>query len=453
MNLKQRFSFLFSLLFSLLLGIALFIIFTLFSNFRKEEFKERLVEKAYTTLKLLVEVKEVDYPLLKIIDKHTINKLYSEKVLIYNHHFRPLYSSFNHDFIRWTVKDLDKLKHAGSFYKNIDKNDIIGLKSHFEGKDYFVLISAVDKFGISKLNYLKYVLIGTFIIGAALIWLLSFYVTKKNLKSLDDVREKIQEITAKNLSSRITVKNNKDEVSALASSFNHMLERIDKSFKYQKEFAGNASHELRTPIARITTQLENMMKKPNLPAESQSVVKSVIEDAHQLSDIVSSLLILSKIESNETLQSFKKVRIDEMIFSCSEYYNKLYPDFKILFEIENESDKETHMEIFGDESLLKIAFNNLLKNAYQYSDNQLVNILIKQKNDKIEVVLTNTGVTPDTENPKDLFNAFARGSNSYKNQGHGLGLRIVQRIVQYHKAEATFSIPEKDKNQVTLLFS
>ena len=95
-----------SILFTLLFGVVSAIIIVLFANFRKEEFKDRLEEKALTTVKLLLVVKEVDYQMLKIIDHNTINKLYNEKVLVFDRNLGLIYSSLDDTKIDWRPSDL-----------------------------------------------------------------------------------------------------------------------------------------------------------------------------------------------------------------------------------------------------------------------------------------------------------------------------------------------------------
>ena len=132
--------------------------------------------------------------------------------------------------------------------------------------------------------------------------------------------------------------------------------------------------------------------------------------------------------------------------------SKIYPDFKIHFEILNETIYDPEFEIPGDESLLKIAFDNLLKNAYSYSDNKEVNISILQQENKIKVVLVNSGPVPENIDPKFLFNAFTRGSNAKQSKGYGLGLRIVLRIMQFHQAEILYLIPDNNTNKIEVFF-
>ena len=318
MNLKQRFSLAFSMLFSLILATLLLIVFTLFSNFRKEEIQNRLIEKAQTTVKLLGEVKNIDYTLLKLIDRETINNLYNEKTLIFNDSLVLIYSSIDDAVINWDTAMLQKIKKENFLYKTQDEYDIVGLKINQGGRNYNVLISAEDRFGNRNLAYLKYLFIAAFIVGLLLVWFLSFYLSKQGLLPLDVFKNKVLDITENNLSTRLELVSRKDEISELTSAFNTMIARIDNSFQYQKSFVGSASHELRTPLTKITAQLENLMQNPELPEKFSGTLASMKEDIQQLSDIVTSLLILSKLENQNHVKSFSDVRIDEIIFSSIE---------------------------------------------------------------------------------------------------------------------------------------
>ena len=110
MNIKQRFSLFFSTLFSILLAAVMLVVYYLFSNFRTEEFKARLAQKAETTVKLLLDVKEVDYHLLKIIDRNSINRLYNEKTLIFDENMQLIYNSIDDATINWSRSDLEQIK-------------------------------------------------------------------------------------------------------------------------------------------------------------------------------------------------------------------------------------------------------------------------------------------------------------------------------------------------------
>ena len=452
MKLKYRFPLYFSLLFSLILAAAVIVVYYLFANFRKQEFIDRLSEKAETSFNLLIVVKEIDSSMFKIIDKNSINRLYHEETQIFNDSLRMIYSSLDTIPGGLTDQELRSVKEKKRVSKSEGKYDIVGLYYTYENKGYYVAITAEDRYGNRKLHYLKLLLISAFICGTGSVWLLSFYLSKLTLKPLDTLRHQIQEVNTKNLTARITEPERKDEIKALSHSFNQMLTRIDKAYQSQKDFTSNASHELRTPLAKIITQLENLLNEKNLTATNKTTLKSIAEDAYQLSDIVTSLLVLSKMESDEAAFSFKKIRIDEVIFSTAAQLSNLHPDFKLHFEIENETNHELKMEINGDETLLKIAVLNLLKNGYAYSNNHSVKCVVKQCERTLQLFFINNGELPDVEDTDILFETFTRGSNSVSRPGSGIGLNIVKRILDYHHATITYTIRKPDCNEICIEF-
>jgi K+-sensing histidine kinase KdpD len=146
------------------------------------------------------------------------------------------------------------------------------------------------------------------------------------------------------------------------------------------------------------------------------------------------------------------VRIDEIIFSSVEFLKKYYYNFKVHFEIVNETGLEDKLEIKGDEALLKIAISNLMKNAYLYSDDKEVDIKIIQQTGAIKLFIANSGKAPDEKDTSKLFDSFVRGSNAIPNKGFGLGLSIVKRIIQYHQADIKYSIPDNNTNIMEVTF-
>ncbi|SDP09470.1 Signal transduction histidine kinase [Mucilaginibacter sp. OK268] len=453
MNLKQRFSFIFSSLFSVLLATVTLTVYLLFAHFRQDEFSTLMAEKAQTTAKLLIEVKEIDYKMQKIIDSNSINKLYKENTQIYNEDYKLIYNSNDTLTVNLTHTDLDQIKKKRRIFKKDEQYDILGLYYNYAGKHYYIVVSAEDTYDNNKLNYLKYLLLGAFIISTAVVWLLSFSLSKKALQPLDNFRKRIQEITDSNLKVRLSEAKREDEINALAHSFNQMMDRIDNAYNRQKEFTGNASHELRTPVARVAAQVENLIQRPDLDNVIRTNLTSIFEDTFQLSEIISSLVALADINSSEHQFSFTGIRLDELVFSVVTDLSKVFPDFKLKFEIENNTGITTEPEIAGDETLLKIALLNLLKNAYIYSDNHALECLIRQGAQGVELLITNTGEVPKIDDTKTLFTAFYRGSNIGNIAGSGIGLSIVKRVLEYHKARIIYNIVDQNTNQVHISFS
>ncbi|KRD08802.1 histidine kinase [Flavobacterium sp. Root901] len=451
MTLKNRISLLVSLLFTILFGLASTVIFVLYSNFRKEEFRDRLEIKALSNIKLLVNVKEVDDQLLKMIDQNSINKLYDEKTLVFDSHFKLIYSSIDDAKINWSVEDLKYLKKHKTFFKQQGDYEVYGVFYDTKDKDFYALISATDDYGKRKLLFLRYTLIVSYILFTCICWVLTSFMVKKAMNPLRLFHQKIKNINENNLDTRIASKSNKDEIDLIANEFNFMMDRIEISYQKQKEFTAHASHELRTPLSRITSQIENTITDSSTSAKEKTFLTTILSDVNHLTELINSLLILSKIDNKNT-EDNEIQRMDEVLFSAIENLKKSFPEFVILFEIEESDNLDTALEVKGNKNLLEIALVNVLKNACIYSDNKQALVKISTLKNQLVISVLNTGKTLSEAEQKNLFQPFMRGKNSKGKSGFGLGLRIVHRILTLHKSSITYSIPSDKENLFQIFF-
>ena len=150
-----------------------------------------------------------------------------------------------------------------------------------------------------------------------------------------------------------------------------------------------------------------------------------------MTELINSLLILSKLE-NKKHENKETYRLDEILFSAIEKLNKMFPNFTILFEMEESENLDSLLEISGNKKLLEIAISNILKNAYTYSDNNSAKVKISTDGLQLIISVSNSGKTLTEKEQKNLFQPFMRGQNANGTSGFGLGLRIVQRILTIH---------------------
>jgi len=451
MTLKNRISLLVSLLFTILFGLASTVIFVLYSNYRKEEFRDRLEIKALSNIKLLVNVKQIDNQLLKIIDQNSINKLYDEKTLVFDSNYKLIYSSIDDAKINWSVNDLKYLKKNKTFFKQQGDYEVYGVFYDTNDKDFYALISATDDYGKKKLLFLRYTLIISYIFFTCICWLLTSFMVKKAMNPLHAFHQKIKNINENNLDTRIESNSSKNEIDLIADEFNFMMDRIEISYQKQKEFTAHASHELRTPLSRMTSQIENGIADPDIEPKNKTFLTSILADVNHLSELINSLLILSKIDNRRPDQQDTQ-RIDEILFASIEKINKTYPDFVIIFEMEESDDLDFILEVNGNKNLLEIAITNVLKNAYIYSDNKQAQVKISTENGLLVLSISNSGNTLNETEQQNLFQPFMRGENAKGIIGFGLGLRIVNRILNLHNANITYSIPKSNINLFSITF-
>lgn len=452
MSLKRKIALTISIAFSLLFGMVMAVIYLSFNDFRRDEFKERFRQRLEFTTHFISKSRDFEEEAPIFFNENSDNILLNEKILIFNDQKELIYSTIKDRNVTWDnamLKELDKKK---IIYTEKTVPEIYAALKNINGENYYILTSAFDTNGKSKLDYLKYLLIASYAMSTLLIGFFSYYFVEKFLRPLEDLNKEISEVTAHKLTTQIPVQNSSDEISVLARSFNTMISRLDDVFQSQKDFTASASHEIRTPITRMAFQLENLIKFEEHSPETLSSLQQIQRDVYQLSDLTNSLLLLTKFDKENIQSIYEEVRIDEVIFEAFEAVEKSYPDLKLDFLITEDTSENAFLTIPGIQSLLVIVFINLFKNAAVYSDNSQVRVLITETSDRLSVEVISNGDTISEEEQPKLFEAFTRGNNAQNISGSGLGLRIVKRILEYHDAEIIYSSPTELMNKFTVIF-
>ncbi|AZA91111.1 Signal transduction histidine-protein kinase ArlS [Chryseobacterium nakagawai] len=452
MSLKRKIALTISIAFSLLFGMVMAVIYLSFNDFRRDEFKERFRQRLEFTTHFISKSKDFEEEAPIFFNENSDNILLNEKILIFNEQKELIYSTIKDRNVTWDsamLKELDKKK---IIYTEKTVPEIYAALRNINGENYYILTSAFDTNGKSKLGFLKYLLITAYAMSTLLIGFFSYYFVEKFLRPLEDLNKEISEVTAHKLTTQIPVQESNDEVNVLAKSFNTMIVRLNDVFQSQKDFTASASHEIRTPITRMAFQLENLIKFEEHSPKTLSSLQQIQRDVYQLSDLTNSLLLLTKFDKENIQSIYEDVRIDEVIFEAFEGVEKSYPDLKLDFLIAEDTSENAFLIISGIQSLLVIVFINLFKNAAVYSDNTEVKVLITETNNNLSVDVISHGATISEEEQTKLFEAFTRGNNAQNISGSGLGLRIVKRILEYHDAKIIYSSPDEYMNMFTVIF-
>lgn len=453
MSLKRKIALTLSVSFSLLFGVVLIIIYISFNDFRREEFKDRFVRRLGFTTNFISKSKNFENEAPIFFNENSDNFLLNETILIFNGQKELIYSTIKDQKVTWSKELLTELDKKKDIYNEETVPEVYAALKNINGENYYILTSAYDTNGKSKLEYLKYLLITAFITCTLLIGFFSYYFMGKFLRPLEDLNKEISEVTAHKLTTQIPVEQSNDEISILAQSFNTMIVRLNDVFQSQKDFTASASHEIRTPITRMAFQLENLIKLEQHSPETLSALKQMLKDVYQLSDLTNSLLLLTKFDKENIQSIYEEVRIDEVIFESFDRVQKSYPNLKMDFLISEETHENAFLIINGVQSLLDIVFINLLKNAAVYSDNADVKILITENETHLSVDVFSEGNTISEEEQPKLFEAFMRGNNSQNISGSGLGLRIAKRILEYHNANIQYNSPNENMNKFSVIFN
>ncbi len=259
----------------------------------------------------------------------------------------------------------------------------------------------------------------------------SYKLAGKILNPVVSITRMAKEIREKSLHKRIPLNRNKDELYDLSLSLNKMFDRLQYSFKRQKEFVGNASHELKSPITRLILAQEEMIINDNLPSSTNKGLVRQLHTTRRMSHLVKNLLDLSRLEQQETITK-KSVNMTSLIDHVLDDYNELLAAKTI--RIENKLDKNLFIQ--GDSEKLYRLFINLVDNSIKYNleKNGVLIVEGRKTNRGIVLEISNTGQPIPEEDLDLIFEQFYRveKSRSTTHGGSGLGLAIAKKIVELH---------------------
>jgi len=435
LNIRSRLTIQFTYIVAFILVLFSFIIYYFSASYREAEFYSRLEKKALTTAKLLIEVKEVDYNLMKIIDKNALNALHNERVIIYNDKDHQIYNSLDYDSIQFSKAFLDKIRQEKRIRYHEDRNEAIGLIFTLNNDHYVVIASAYDNYGRIKLYNLIWIILAGFIISIGSTVFFGQVYANKALKPMSDVVRQVDKITIASLNMRVNEGNGTDEIAQLAITFNKMLERLQSAFEMQRSFVSNASHELRTPLTSITGQIEVSLMNPRTNEEYKAILESVLEDIKNLNALSNGLLDLAKASSDISAIALHSLRIDEIIWETRAELIERKKDYKISIEFIQPIDDENELIILGNHHLLKTAIVNLMDNACKFSSDKSLEIFLSVKNQDIVTEFKDKGMGIELVDLEKIFHPFFRASNAKGISGNGLGLTLTEKIITIHRGK------------------
>ncbi|MGE5393872.1 MAG: sensor histidine kinase [Candidatus Saccharibacteria bacterium] len=435
-----------------LTGITFLIIYLFFSANREQEFQQRQKQKILTTLYLLTEIKKIDEKLIEAIDSLTINDLFDEKLLIFNQKKELIYSSLDDIPIKVSKDLLSKLNKENRWIKTKEGlYDVVGSYIEKNGNAYYGISKAYDTFGYSKLIFLRNVFAISFILITATLLLVSFYLSKRISKPLTALANLLTSYRLGEKQLPQNIRTTTFEITYLHEKFNELVKRTYEAFDYQKHTVHHMSHQLKTPIAVLISELERI-KIRNQDENIKSDLENQIIKTKSLADIINILLEISKAESGQSIAR-EHLRVDEIIFDCIEELNTLYPDFNFEVNYIPQEPNVDNLVIYSNEMLIRQAMQNLLRNCIAYSDNNKAEIKIDcTQSEELSILISNTGQPVLAEEKKYLFDHFFRGENSRGKAGFGLGLVLTRKIMDLSDSSIIYSNPTDHLNVFELHF-
>lgn len=323
----------------------------------------------------------------------------------------------------------------------VDDNKIIG---------HVIVAMSLDDATMILTN-LKNILLIAFPLILVVLFLIARLIAGRSIKPVTSIIETSSTITRDNLSSRIQLPNNKDELYTLSETINDLLDRIENAIKREKQFTSDASHELRTPLAVIKGTMEVLIRKPREKQEYEEKINFCIKEVDRLNNLVDQLLLLARFENQKQNIRNEQVYLNSLILDTIARFSVKIKEKKITIVANFQED----YYIKSDTYLVSIILSNIISNAIKYSNKSgKIDIELKKDKENVYCSISDNGIGIVAEDLEKIFNSFYRSdvSNHPEIKGTGLGLSIVERLCNLLKIDIDITSEEDVGTTIILNF-
>jgi signal transduction histidine kinase len=266
-------------------------------------------------------------------------------------------------------------------------------------------------------------------IGLALSTIGALWLSRRALAPVDRVITAAREITVDNLDRRIDVPERDDELRTLVLALNDLLDRIERGHRALAMFAADASHELRTPIAAICSELEIALRRPRSPEEWSQSARTSLDELRRLARVTDSLLRFAQADAAHSPRS------DVELATLVDEVTAIHRAAARTAGVELTAQCAGDVHVRGDADMLSTAISNLITNAIRYTPRGgSITAVVELSADAAHVHVDDTGRGLAPGELDAIFTPFARGTQSKTSDadGLGLGLPIARRIAERH---------------------
>jgi signal transduction histidine kinase len=255
-------------------------------------------------------------------------------------------------------------------------------------------------------------------------------VARASLGQIEAINRVTREIMDGDLQRRVPVGGSDDEFDRLGRSINLMLDRIQELLLAVKGATDNIAHDLRAPLARHRTRLEEARGRPPLGDEFQNFIARSIEDVDAILGTFAALLRIASVESGALRQAFAPVDLDAIVRDAEQVYEPLAAARRQTLQVRTDGA----LPVRGNRDLLFQALSNLLDNAVKYSpDGGRIGLSVARRDGAAELVVSDNGGGIPAEQRNRVFERLYRLDESRSTPGSGLGLSLARAVAVLHE--------------------
>lgn len=425
MKIKDRLALYFTLTSTLMLLSVLCGVYFVFLKFMEADFFARLTDRTMVTAKLYLEADEISREALEKVRNQYLVKLNGEVIRIYNSKNNASFIGDDQQY--WTNQTINKVRKEGRLQFKEGKRQVVGIFYKDNQGDFVILASAVDQSTFYRLEKLRNIMLISFILIFVILLFSARWIARKILRPLDHFIEDVKQIKSNNLDFRIAESRNKDEITLLAKNFNNLMAHLENAFVLQKTFISNASHELRTPITRMMMAAEISLSREREKVDYQKALTEVLEEAEKMNNIISGLVELAQSDIEYGSSQIETVDLIVLLSTLQKEWSAKNEKGKLLLEI---ADNDQHrFQIKANPTLMMIAINNIIGNAFKFSDQQDVTCRLYADDAQLQLIITDLGPGIPKNTLSDIFKPFYTAAEKETHRGNGMGLYMSYKII------------------------
>ena len=253
---------------------------------------------------------------------------------------------------------------------------------------------------------------------------------RKAARKIARINQTTTSIMSGNMSERVPLSREADDLDQVAANLNLMLDRIETLMEDIRRVSDNIAHDLRTPLSRLRYRLEESLKKSDPDSETADNLEQSIQEADSLLATFNALLRIAKIEAGQVEAGFHEVEISALVADIVDFYAPLAEEKQQALE----ASLDPGIKAYGDRNLLFQAFANILENAIKYTpEHGKISISLRLSDGQFTVIIADSGPgIPETEK-EGIFVRFYRLDQSRNSPGNGLGLSMTKAIINLHR--------------------
>ena len=293
-----------------------------------------------------------------------------------------------------------------------------------DGQSYVVLVAAPLEVQTDTLLTVGLLLLAAAPLLVTRVAVAVWVLVGQSLRTVERIRRQVAEIDGRRLHERVEVPPTGDEIAALASTMNQMLDKLEHSDTAHRAFFSDASHELRSPLSTLVTTAE-VASLDESGKTWLDMQQTLLSESNRMQSLVEDLLTLAKVDARQLPLDVQDVDLDDVLDSEIKRLRTV-SSLQVTAELQP-------VRVRGDERRLAQVFRNLLDNAARHAKSRIV-VRMERRPSEVVVSVDNDGEIISPEARDRVFERFARldASRSTDGGGSGLGLAISREIMGAH---------------------